>query len=120
VANPTLTDVEGIGPAGAAKLRRHGLRTVRALADASLGTIEAVPGFGRATAGRAQRSARSLVGPTPESVAPAAAATKRDEAEADKSGKAKKDKGKGKGKGKKKGKGKGKKKKKKSKKKGKG
>jgi hypothetical protein len=62
VADPQLTDVAGIGEAGAARLRQAGLSTPQALADASLADIAAVPGFGRLTAGRVKRSARSLVG----------------------------------------------------------
>lgn len=77
MASPKLTDVEGIGPVGAQNLRRAGIRSAEALADATLAEIEAVPGIGHTTAARAKRSAAALVGTSHPRVVPGRATPTR-------------------------------------------
>ncbi|MGB5425267.1 MAG: helix-hairpin-helix domain-containing protein [Gammaproteobacteria bacterium] len=115
---PAIIDIPGIGPAAAAALDEHGIKTLASLARAPVETITAVPGFSEARAERVILAASELLA--------ASATNQPDDAEADEAAEAdskgkkdKKNKRKGKGKGKKdkgkkgkkgKGKGKGKKK----------
>jgi hypothetical protein len=105
---PAITDISGIGPAAAAALHEHGIKTLASLARAPVEKISAVPGFSEARATRVIAAASELL---------AATATKQpDDAEANASAEApeagskgkkdKKDKPKGKGKKGKKDKGK--------------
>ena len=121
---PAIIDIPGIGPAAAAALDEHGIKTLASLARAPVETITAVPGFSEARAERVILAASELLA--------ASATNQPDDAEADEAAEAaeagskgkkdKKNKRKRKGKGKKgkkdkgkkgkkgKGKGKGKKK----------
>jgi len=107
---PAIIDITGIGPAAAATLAEHRIRTVASLAKASVETISAIPGFSEARAAQVIAAAAELLG-TP-GVTPAAkdkggasggktTAAGKDKKDKKKKGKGK-DKGKGKGKGKKK------------------
>jgi hypothetical protein len=108
---PAITDIPGIGPAAAATLGEHGIKSLAGLANSSVEKINTVPGFSEARAVKVLAAATELLvasGPTP--------ADKVKKPEKAKKDKKKKGKGKGKGKDKKKdkkkkkGKGKGKKK----------
>lgn len=83
-----ITDVTGIGPGTAGRLAAHGLRTVAALAAASLEEIRAVPGFGVARAAAVREAARRLLDPSP---VPASAAPDSEKNAAKKDKKKKKD-----------------------------
>lgn len=56
-----ITDVKGIGPATAGILAQHGIKTVRALATASLSKLMTIPGFNEFRAGQVNFNARSLL-----------------------------------------------------------
>ena len=72
---PAIIDIPGIGPAAAAALDEHGIKTLASLARAPVETITAVPGFSEARAERVILAASELL---------AASATKQpDDAEAD-------------------------------------
>jgi predicted RecB family nuclease len=74
--NPTITDVPGIGPTTAEALAEHRIKTVRALANASLEKIAAVPGFSEARAAKVKAAAAALLAnraagaPLPEEAPP--------------------------------------------------
>ena len=115
---PVITDISGIGPAAAAALGDHRIKSVASLARASVETVTAVPGFSEARAVRVIAAANELL-----VVSATSQSTDEETAEQLKSGgkdkkgkkdkKNKKDKRKGKGKkdkGKRRKKGKGKKK----------
>jgi len=100
---PAIIDITGIGPAAAAALEEHGIRTVASLARAPVDKITAVPGFSEARAERVIIAASELLA--------ASATNQPGDAEADEAAEAgskgkkdKKDKRKGKGKKGKKGK----------------
>jgi NAD-dependent DNA ligase len=109
---PAIIDIPGIGPAAAEALAEHRIRTLAALARASVEKISSIPGFSEARAARVIAAAAELnaASGTPPAATDEGASAKREKA----AGKGKKDKKKGKGKDKKKdkkkGKGKGKKK----------
>jgi len=105
---PAITDISGIGPAAAAALHEHGIKTLASLARAPVDKISAVPGFSEARATRVIAAASELLAATatkqPDDAEANAAA---EAAEAGSKGKEdKKDKPKGKGKKGKKDKGK--------------
>ena len=116
---PAIIDIPGIGPAAAAALGEHRIKTLASLARAPVEKITAVPGFSEARALRVIAAAADLLATSATSQATeteTAAAGKQvkagDKGKKDKKGK-RKDKGKGKkekkdkkgtGKGKKKGK----------------
>jgi hypothetical protein len=105
---PAITDISGIGPAAAAVLHEHGIKTLASLARAPVEKISAVPGFSEARATRVIAAASELLAATatkqPDDAEANAAA---EAAEAGSKGKKdKKDKPKGKGKKGKKDKGK--------------
>ncbi len=87
--NPTMTDVPGIGPAAAEALAEHRIKTLRALASASLEKIAAVPGFSEARAAKVKAAALALLAgqeigaPAPEE-APAEPAPEKGEEKAGK------------------------------------
>jgi Holliday junction resolvasome RuvABC DNA-binding subunit len=95
---PAIIDIPGIGPAAAAALAEHSIKTLTDLAKASVETISAVPGFSEARATRVIDAARDLL-PAPAETIPEKDTGSGKEK---KGGKGKKGKGKGKGKGKKK------------------
>jgi len=100
---PAIIDIPGIGPAAAETLAEHRIRTLAALARASVEKISAIPGFSEARAASVIAAAAELTAAT------GATPTATDEGASEKSDKGKKDKKKDK-KEKKKGKGKDKKK----------
>ena len=108
---PVITDIPGIGPAAAATLDEHGIKSLAGLANSSVEKINTVPGFSEARAIKILAAATELLAAS--GTTPADKAKKPEKAKKDKK---KKNKGKGKGKDKKKdkkkkkGKGKGKKK----------
>jgi len=57
----TMTDVPGIGPATADALAEHRIKTPRALANASLQKIAAIPGFSEARAAKVKAAAAALL-----------------------------------------------------------
>jgi len=67
--NPTIIDIPGIGPAAVAALAEHRIKTVRALARASVQKIATVPGFTEARAARVKEEAAALL--AEEGTAPA-------------------------------------------------
>lgn len=67
--NPTIIDIPGIGPAAVAALAEHRIKTVRALARASVQKIATVPGFTEARAARVKEEAAALL--AEEETAPA-------------------------------------------------
>jgi hypothetical protein len=87
--NPTITDVPGIGPATAEALAEHRIKTLRALASASLEKIAAVPGFSEARAAKVKAAAAALLAgqeigaPSPEEAPPEEAAEKTKQKKAD-------------------------------------
>ncbi len=93
---PAIIDIPGIGPAAAAALAEHRIKTLAELARASVETVSAVPGFSEARAIKVIAAANELL--------PAATTVKDESGDKPlKDRKAKKDKGKDKkGKGKKK------------------
>ena len=109
---PVITDITGIGPAAAATLTEHRIKTVANLAKASVEKIAAIPGFSAARAEQVIAAAGELLaesGTTPaarddvtESGEKTRAGGKDKKGKKDKKDKKKKNKGKGKGKGKKK------------------
>ena len=113
---PAIIDIPGIGPAAAAALGEHRIKTLASLARAPVEKITAVPGFSEARAIRVIAAAADLLATSATSQAAetkTAAAGKQVKAggkgkkdkkdkRKDKSKKGKKAKGKGKGKGKKK------------------
>ena len=108
---PAITDISGIGPAAAAVLHEHGIKTLASLARAPVDKISAVPGFSEARATRVIAAASELLAATatkqPDDAEANAAAEAAEAAEAGSKGKKdKKDKPKGKGKKGKKDKGK--------------
>ena len=112
---PAIIDITGIGPAAAATLAEHRIRTVASLARAPVEKITAVPGFSEARAARVIAAAAELLaasGTTPAAEDEATESTEKTKAggKEKKDKKDKKGKSKGKAKGKSKGKGKGKKK----------
>ena len=58
---PAIIDITGIGPAAAAALEEHGIRTVASLARAPVDKITAVPGFSEARAERVIIAASELL-----------------------------------------------------------
>jgi len=107
---PVITDIPGVGPAAAAALGEHHIKTLAKLASASVEAVSAVPGFSESRAARVIAAAGELL-----------AASGTSQTAKDKGGKSvKEDKPAGKGKGKGKKDKKDKKKKDKDKKKGKG
>ena len=108
---PVITDIPGVGPAAAAALGEHHIKTLAKLASASVATVSAVPGFSETRATRVITAAGELLaasGATGPAKGKEGKSANKDKP-ADKSKKGKKEKKK-KDKGKKKGKGKGKKK----------
>jgi hypothetical protein len=116
---PVITDIPGVGPAAAAALGEHHIRTLAKLASASVEAVSAVPGFSESRAARviaaagellaasgANQTAKDKGGKSVKEDKPASKG-KKDKKEKKKKDKGKK-KGKGKGKGKKKDKKKGK------------
>lgn len=102
-----ITDIAGIGPAAANTLAEHGIRTLKALSNASVDKVAAVPGFSTARAQKVIAAAAELLGGSAASQEEPAAATAGDsgqkakkEKNKDKKKKKKKDKKKKKGKGK--------------------
>ena len=113
-----ITDIPGIGPAAAAALGEHGLKSLADLANSSVEKINTVPGFSEARAVTVLAAATELLAAS--GTTPSAGNAEKKPGKKDKSaGKGKKDKKKNKGKGKGKDKKKDKKKKGKGKKKGK-
>jgi NAD-dependent DNA ligase len=113
---PAIIDIPGIGPAAAEALAEHRIRTLAALARASVEKISSIPGFSEARAAKIIAAAAELTaasGTTPAATDEGTSA-KREKAagkgKKDKKDKKKKNKGKGKDKKKDKKKGKGKKK----------
>ena len=113
---PAIMDIPGIGPAAAAALAEHRIKTLAGLARASVEKVSAVPGFSEARAIKVIAEASALLAAADKTPVvkdkPAGHVKKDMKARKDK-GKAKKGKGKEKkkdkkNKGKKKGKGKGK------------
>jgi Holliday junction resolvasome RuvABC DNA-binding subunit len=100
---PVITDITGIGPAAAAALAEHHIKTVAHLATASVETITAIPGFSTARAEQVIVAASELLAAS--AIAPSSAREEQNPGKKDKSDKKDKKKGKGK-KDKKKGKGK--------------
>ena len=72
MTRPELTDVRGIGPKTAERLVAHGLRSVRALAEARKKTIAEVPGFDIRRARTVRHAARVALA-TVETQAPSKA-----------------------------------------------
>lgn len=66
-----LTDVRGIGPSTAQALEARGIRSVAALAKASVEKVVAAPGFGKARAADVIAAAAALL-PAPSAPQPAA------------------------------------------------
>ena len=58
---PAITDIPGIGPAAAAALAEHRIRTVASLAKASVEKVSAVPGFSEARASKTIAAAAELL-----------------------------------------------------------
>ena len=115
---PAITDIPGIGPAAAAALGEHGLKSLADLANSSVEKINTVPGFSEARAVKVLAAATELLAAS--GTTPSVRSAEKKPGKKDKSGcKGKKDKKNKKNK-KNKGKGKGKDKKKDKKKKGKG
>lgn len=56
-----ITDVKGVGPATAAVLAAHGIRTVRDLASATLARLTGIRGFSEFRAGQIKFNAESLL-----------------------------------------------------------
>jgi len=111
---PAIIDIPGIGPAAAEALAEHRIRTLAALARASVEKISSIPGFSEARAAKIIAAAAELTaasGTTPAATDEGTSA-KREKAagKGKKDKKKKKNKGKGKDKKKDKKKGKGKKK----------
>ncbi len=100
---PVITDISGIGPAAAAALDEHGIKTLASLARASVEKISAVPGFSEARAARVIAAASELLATTATNQ-PDVAEVDEAAAAGNKGKKDKKDKRKGKGKKGKKGK----------------
>ena len=109
-----ITDIPGIGPAAAAALGEHGLKSLADLANSSVEKINTVPGFSEARAVTVLAAATELLAAS--GTTPSARDAEKKSGKKGKSG----DKGKKDKKKKNKGKGKGKDKKKDKKKKGKG
>lgn len=61
MANPTLSDISGIGPSAAEILEKGGFSTVAAVADAAVGALAALHGFGQIRAARTIAAARALL-----------------------------------------------------------
>lgn len=59
--NPTIIDIPGIGPAAVETLAEHRIRTVRALARASVQKIASIPGFSEARAAKVKEAAAALL-----------------------------------------------------------
>ncbi len=56
-----ITEVKGIGPATANILAKHGIKTIRDLASASIPQLVAIPGFDEFRAGRVKFNAQSVL-----------------------------------------------------------
>jgi len=110
---PAILDIQGIGPAAARALAEHNLKTLKALAGASIDEIAAVPGFSVARATNVAAAATGLLAasgmsmPADDNAKKPARKGKKGK-KAGKDNKQQKNSGKGKDKGKDKGKGKGK------------
>jgi nucleotidyltransferase/DNA polymerase involved in DNA repair len=101
MARLELTEVPGIGPVTAERMRAIGITDVAALATHSVDDIAALPGFHRGRAANVQAAARQLLGevadtaePVAKAVSPAKKAKAVKAPDAKKKGKNKKDDGK--------------------------
>jgi len=110
---PVITDIPGVGPAAAAALGEHHIKTLAKLASASVEAVSAVPGFSESRAARVIAAAGELLaasGTSQTAKDKGGKSVKEDKpagkGKKDKKDKKKKDKDKKKGKGKGKGKGK--------------
>jgi hypothetical protein len=104
---PEIIDIPGIGPAAAAALAEHGIKSVASLSEATIERITAIPGFSEARAAGVIAAAAELLatsGITPPAKDKGATSGKNGTATGKdkKDKKDKKNKGKGKGKDKKK------------------
>jgi len=104
---PAITDIPGIGPAAAATLGEHGIKSLAGLANSSVEKINTVPGFSEARAVKILAAATELLAAS--GTTPSIRDAEKKSGKKDKSGskgkkdkKKKKNKGKGKGKDKKK------------------
>ena len=58
---PEIIDIPGIGPAAAAALAEHGIKSVASLSKASVERISAIPGFSEARAAGVIAAAAELL-----------------------------------------------------------
>jgi Holliday junction resolvasome RuvABC DNA-binding subunit len=85
---PAIIDISGIGPAAAAALGEHGFSSIKALAQASVEQVSAVPGFSAARAEKVIAAAAELLGTSDTEAASADKPEKnREEKKKDKKGK---------------------------------